>query len=634
MELNLIIAIIILLISIFIAYKYRKNSGLGKITILLAGLFISIVILVYPLSSDTEDTFQRIVFSILYSIQCIYVGQDFEIVQSKILLEKFSSLYVLVIYIDFLLAPVLTTGVILSLLENLLHKIICKLSFYNPFKKEAHIFSNITKESVTLAESIKSSKNNIIFCNEKEEDIKESLKERIRKINAITVKESEEEINIRKKKTFFYEISENEIKNIDNGIKLIEKYQDRENVKVTVFSTRKEAEMLLDSVNRKMRVSLVNKNNYAIYNLLNDRPILKWTKNNKISILLMGDEKRILETIKILLWSMQLDGYELEIHVVGENAKHMQTMFYHQCPGLKREKYKVLFHKADIQTEELDSVLNAECQDVNYIILAMQEDELNIETGIYLREYYLYADKESYSNKPAINIWLNDEIKGVDDLGISEKNYVRISEKNPKIYYELHSFGTTEQIFKEVSILDTKLENFGLFCHLANVNVLYKTRKEQQKDIDTYNNREKTRKYSISSAIHMKNCLYTKGINLFEKEITPELIEQVRQLIENDVDVTSLMRSDIRMWNVFWRTEGYKKVSFEEAEVYYKKGVTKSQQHVMAKLNPCLTDIESFTENERKMSEMYGRPVHLINAERVYIKCFPDILQRLMTNEH
>lgn len=94
----------------------------------------------------------------------------------------------------------------------------------------------------------------------------------------------------------------------------------------------------------------------------------------------------------------------------------------------------------------------------------------------------------------------------------------------------------------------------------------------------------------------MKNCLYTKGINLFEKEITPELIEQVRQLIENDVDVTSLMKSDIRMWNVFWRTEGYK--------------------------------------NERKMSEMYGRPVHLINAEKVYIKCFPDILQRLMTNEH
>ena len=163
-----------------------------------------------------------------------------------------------------------------------------------------------------------------------------SLKERIRKINAITVKESEEEINIRKKKTFFYEISENEIKNIDNGINLIEKYQDRENVKVTVFSTRKEAEMLLDSVNRKMRVSLVNKNNYAIYNLLNDRPILKWTKNNKISILLMGDEKRILETIKILLWSMQLDGYELEIHVFGENAKHMQTMFYHQCPIIKR----------------------------------------------------------------------------------------------------------------------------------------------------------------------------------------------------------------------------------------------------------------------------------------------------------
>ena len=233
------------------------------------------------------------------------------------------------------------------------------------------------------------------------------------------------------------------------------------------------------------------------------------------------------------------------------------------------------------------------------IILAMKEDEQNIETGIFLREYYLYSDKENYSNKPAINIWLNDEIKGVDDLGISEKNYVTNNEKNPKIYYELHSFGTTEQIFKEVSILNSKLENFGLLCHLANVNVLDRPREKQQRDIDTYNNREKTRKYSISSAIHMKYCLYAKGVDLFKNEITPELIEQVRKLVENDDEVASFMRSYARMWNVFWRTEGYRRVSFDEAEVYYKKGVTKSQQHTMAKLNPCLSDAEEFAENAR-----------------------------------
>ncbi len=630
MEINLIIAIIILIICIVLAYKNKNSGSLGKITILLTGLFFSIAILVYPLSKEMgETTIQRIIFSILYSIQCIYVGQDFSLVQGQELLDNFSSLYMLIIYVSFLLAPVLTTGVILSLLENFLHKIMYKLSFYDPLKKEIHIFSSITKESVTLAESINNPKTTILFCNDKENEVKESLKERIRAIGAITIKESENEINVKNKRTFFYEISENEIKNIDNGIKLIEKYQDCENVKVTVFSTRKEAELLLDSVNRRMRVALVNRDNYAMYNLLSDRPILKWTKNKKISILVAGEENRTIEIIKIILWSMQLDEYDLEIHVVGENANHIKTMFYHQCPGIKEEKYKVIFHNADLQTEEFDKVLNEECQDVNYIILAMKEDELNIETGIFLREYYLYADKESYSNKPAINIWLNDEIKGIDDLGISEKNYVRTAEKNPKIYYEIHSFGTTEQIFKEVSILNSKLEDFALLCHLANVNVLHKSKKEQQKDIDTYNNREKTRKYSISAAIHMKYCLYAKGIDLFKNEITPELIKEVEKLTTNDEEVASFMRSYARMWNVFWRTEGYRRVSFEEATIYYKKGVTKSQQHAMAKLNPCLSDAEEFAENARKMSEMYGRPVDLVGADRIYIQCFPDILKKL-----
>ena len=300
MEFNLILAIIIMIACSMIAYKSKKNSSLGKITILLSGLFVSIVLLIYPLS-DTETTFQRIIFSILYSIQCIYVGQDFQLVQSHELLENFSSLYVVVIYLNFLLAPILTTGVILSLLENFFHRILYKLSFFSPFKKEIHIFSNINKESVTLAESIHSNKITIIFCNEKESEIPESLKNKIRDIGGITLKESENEINIRKKKTFFYEISENEIKNIDNAITLIEKYQDNEMVKVTVFSTRKEAEMLLDSVSRRVRVALVNKDNYAMYNLLNDRPILAWSKDKKIEVLIIGDENKTLEILKIIL---------------------------------------------------------------------------------------------------------------------------------------------------------------------------------------------------------------------------------------------------------------------------------------------------------------------------------------------
>lgn len=389
MEFNLIISAIILVASWILVYKFRKNSNLSKATILLAGLFLALVIQVYPLYDNGESELQRLVFSILYTIQCIYVGQDFELIQTEMAAHQVSNLYYILVYLSFLLAPIFTTGIIITLIENTMHKLKYNISLLIPTKKEIHIFSNINRESVTLAESLYDKRNVIVFCNEKEEDIKESLKIRIRKINGITINQSELEVKVRNKKVVFYEISEDERQNTDKAIELINKYQDNQNIKVMVFSTHKEAEMLLDSVKRKMSVELVNKNKYALYNLLEQRPVIEWSKNNKISVLIIGDENKALDSIKTIFWSMQLDGYGLEINVVGNNAEHIKSMFYHQCPGLKEEKYKINFYKADIQTEEIDEVIKNYCSDTNYIILALNDDNLNIETGIYLRELLL-----------------------------------------------------------------------------------------------------------------------------------------------------------------------------------------------------------------------------------------------------
>ena len=60
---------------------------------------------------------------------------------------------------------------------------------------------------------------------------------------------------------------------------------------------------------------------------------------------------------------------------------------------------------------------------------------------------------------------------------------------------------------------------------------------------------------------------------------------------------------------------------------------TKTQQHTMARLNPCLTDLDGFAENEIKMSELYGRKVELLRVDRNYIKFFPTILERLLQSQ-
>ena len=81
----------------------------------------------------------------------------------------------------------------------------------------------------------------------------------------------------------------------------------------------------------------------------------------------------------------------------------------------------------------------------------------------------------------------------------------------------------------------------------------------------------------------------------------------------------------------FLRTEGFRQVSFEEASVYYKS--LQSHQHTIAKLNPCLTDLDEFEADEVALEKIRGKRPQLIKAERNYVMKFPMILERLCNEE-
>ena len=123
METNLVFLGIVYIISIILYRKYKdKFNNLSKISLVLIGLFITIIILIVPFISE-ENEFKKIVLAILYSIQCIYVGQDISLIRNSVLTENLSSTYIFFLYFCFLLAPILTTGFVLSLLENVFQKV-------------------------------------------------------------------------------------------------------------------------------------------------------------------------------------------------------------------------------------------------------------------------------------------------------------------------------------------------------------------------------------------------------------------------------------------------------------------------------------------------------------------------------
>ena len=626
----LIIYFIIIGIAATIIYKTKKNGNLSTITIMLVALYLGILSLISPLVAESNNLLQKIAFSILYSFQCIYVGQDFEYINSQLILGNYTWFYKAILYLSFVLAPMLTTGFVLSFIETFVHGIHCRLALLNPFNKNIHVFSNINEDSVSYAENIKQKKSIFIFCNEKDENIKESLKERIRNIDAISIPYSDKKIKIRNKNYYFYEMSDNEIANTENALSIINKYPNNDRIKVSIFSTRKEAQLLLDSNNkRKIKVFLIDRNKYALYNLFLNKPIIKYAGDNVISVLLMGEEDRVLEMIKISLWSMQLEKFELKINIIGNNANHIKLRLFRDCPGLDDKKYKIYFYQADIQTTESIEVMDKYCQDTDYIIMGYRDDGLSVDTAFFLRRYFLYSDKKTYSHMPQINMWLNNEINGLDELGVMEKNYLIGKEKNEKIFYKIDSFGTREQLYRDLAKYNSELEEHSLLCHLANVGALNNSEEEgMEKDILNYYNRQRTREYSIAMAIHMKNLLYTLGIDTYDSKITDEMIEKVERLLEDEKVLNSMMASDTAMWNCYNRGQGFQKISFDEVPKYYQK-VTTIFQHTMAKLNPCLTDFDQYEKHEDDTERLFDHRYSYIKAEKKYILYYPKILRKL-----
>ena len=131
----------------------------------------------------------------------------------------------------------------------------------------------------------------------------------------------------------------------------------------------------------------------------------------------------------------------------------------------------------------------------------------------------------------------------------------------------MYAFGTAEQIYKEISILNNKFPKFALYCHLANMDRLSSPPDKQKPHITNFKNREKTRDYSMGAVIHLKNSLFAHGVDIYY-DIDDDKIKKVNKLLKNKKIHKEFEDSDLKYWNVHARARGFRFVTFEEAKVY------------------------------------------------------------------
>ncbi len=588
---GIILAATIVCFIYLLARRYRRNRVLTPLYAVFAGCFVSVFVLMLPvidLSGMSQSAgagmlwTARVILALHNTLQVftIDVGarEILEAIQAA--LPGFSA-YFLMMSALMIVCPVLTLSFILSLVKN----VSAYIRLFFSFGKDWYVFSELNEKSIALASDIRKKHKSaaIVFTDVfgREEEASYELIERARECGAICFKNDIITINLRphskNAQMTLFAIGADETENTGQALKLIEAYKKTGKVRLYVFSTRVDGEMLLTKADKgSVKVYRVNEVRSLVYRNLyesgsklfeNAREMPDGTK--KISAVIVGLGQHGTEMLKALTWYCQMDGYRIEIDAFDLDGK-AEDRFAALAPELMSEVYNgvvvpektgytIRIHSGiDVTTKTFaDAVYRL--KDATYAFISLGSDAVNIRTAVDMRMLF-----ERLKISPTIQaVICNSEAKNALS-GIT--NY----RGQP---YNIDFIGDTVDSYSEDVIINSKLEEDALRRHMR-----WGTEEEFWQYEYNYNS-------SVASAIHAKARIAENIPGAGKKEA--DLNDEERDILE---------KLEHRRWNAYMRAEGY----------IYSGSPEKSSRNDLAKMHHDLVDFSSLSEEEKRKDSKVG----------------------------
>lgn len=580
------ISFIYLLVS-----KYKHTRFLTPLYTILAGCFIAVFVLMVPiidLSGMPESInaglrgSTRVVLALHNTLQVFTMNVGAQAILEAIQMALPGiSIYFVMMSVLMIICPVLTLSFILSFVKN----ISAYLRLFLSYGKDWYVFSELNEKSISLAKDIHKNHKNaaLVFTDVfgKEEEASYELIEQAKECGAICFKNDIITINFRphskKKQMILFAIGADETENTDQALKLIELYKANQNIRLFVFSTRIDGEILLtkaDKGNVKVRRvnevrSLVNRNLYECGSKLFDNAKEMPDGTKKISAIIVGLGQHGTEMLKALTWYCQMDGYQVEIDAfdIDEKAEdrfsalapELMSKDYNGVIISEEAEYTIRIHSGiDVTTKTFDDAISS-LKNTTYTFISLGSDEANIRTAVDMRMLF-----ERIKIKPTIQaiVCNSDAQKALNGI----TNY-------RGQLYDIGFIGDTEDSYSEGVILNSELESDALRRHMR-----WGAEEEFWQYEYNYNS-------SVASAIHAKARIAEGIPGAAKKE--EELTNEERNTIE---------KLEHRRWNAYMRAEGY----------IYSGSPEKSSRNDLAKMHHDLVDFSSLTEEEKRKDSRVG----------------------------
>lgn len=530
------------------------------------------------------------------------------------------QVYKTVLLIILLIAPLFTVGITLSFFTDKFNRIVYRVR--SEFK-DTYLFSAINERTLCLAEDIACShkKAVIVFVLQiSEDDISAEYMARIKDLGACIINDDIVELrhSLRKKRNYYLMSTDNG-ENLDAGLRIYQKYNGIHTDKVNMWLYTKSelAEVIFDQLYETFNVRLINEEGLIAKSLVTEHPLYEGVKDGKLTILLVGGGHIGLEILRSCAACSCLDdSVHSEIHVADLNSEKSRAILEKTSPGLA-EHFNIHFHSADINTESFTKLL-AGIQPT-YIILALGNETMNMETALYIRRYYGIEDGLPKLYVLADHKSLEEQI--VPNLCVSTWTYNGATGHFDKAFvcdFGIQTFGCYEDTYKNLRIGATYRDCLAVAMNAARRGIT------AIDDINTaevltelYNQVCFYKDFSDAYAVSIPYKLHLMGLELVEdgKGDLSILEERIPQYEE------TLRKQENRRFEAFMRSKGWTQMLPGEVDnVLLRDKLRKRHARLTLEYTDVLEQMTGRNFAQEDLRSIRGLPATLRLANTLYGK--------------
>ena len=680
---HFLIAVLITSSATFFAYKNRYKTK-KCITCILSGIFFSSVFMLLPTEWIKEGQnvsspfLYRFLSSLIVSIKILAGNPDLLQIERIALSGWQRIVYIAINYIYYIIAPFLTSSLILSFIGDTLDKI----RYFLTFSKKICVFSELNKNSVTLAESIvnENKMSTVVFCNTK--NVNNDMTERARKLGGIMLyNDCYALLPFRKRMSSYelYLISENKDKNVRDAEAAIKCKHEMSGIQFKTIAFTQDnisisnLESLLNNKDNKLEETQSDNSelfkmvfvdeltlfcnslvyDYPLYfELMNPDYASINEKSDLISVIIAGCGEWGMHMLKTVLYNGQIPDIKLKIRVYDKQASHQEQLFFAKCPQIakllqeKDSGVDLRFVDTDAWTDDFYTKIEEEKNtDANYVCIATDDDRLNIDLAERL--YRFLRIKNNFKYTPPIFARVkNDEI--TNKMTGNNKTY--LDERRIML------FGTASSFYSETTLFNTRLELLALGVQLiydsdkTGETLLSKCNRRSDKYIKAINsfyNSEYSRRSSMAAALHIGTKIFhclkshkyivtdengkTMSVEkaMENKEIREKLLQIYREFIDeakgNKDGMRAVMKNEHDRWNFFMATEGYRSSTIDDIKAYYP--ISDKHKDELSKSHPCIIPFDELDELTSSYNKQFNADKDFVNEDKKLIQNLPEIVE-------